>query len=122
MKLEGLEKRAVIRDLKNLNIGEIFIDYKVTSKQAYKTSRELAKIVYRGSLLSRSIAEPPEDRPHKMTKSLLGLGQEQGLSRSRKIFNKPSVVHHNSNIFTPSEQRFMMYQDRQSAIVSYIRE
>lgn len=57
-----------------------------------------------------------------MAKSLLGLGQEQGLSRSRRHFNKPSVVHHNSNIFTPSEQRFLVYQDRQNPIVSYIRE
>lgn len=29
---DGLEKRAAIRDLKNVNIGEIFIDYKITSK------------------------------------------------------------------------------------------
>lgn len=29
---EGSEKRAIIRDLKNSNIGEVFIDYKITSK------------------------------------------------------------------------------------------
>jgi len=39
LSIDGSEKRAAIRDLKSVNIGEIFIDYKITSKEAYHTSR-----------------------------------------------------------------------------------
>lgn len=39
LSIDGSEKRAAIRDLKGANIGEIFIDYRITSKEAYHTSR-----------------------------------------------------------------------------------
>jgi hypothetical protein len=39
LSIDGSEKRAAIRDLKNANIGEIFIDFKITSKEAFHTSR-----------------------------------------------------------------------------------
>lgn len=39
LSIDGSEKRTAIRDLKGANIGEIFIDYKITSKEAYHTSR-----------------------------------------------------------------------------------
>lgn len=44
------------------------------------------------------------------------------LGRSKKTFQKPSVLHHNHNIFTPTEPRFVNYVDKQNHNVSYIRE
>lgn len=48
-------------------------------------------------------------------------GNESMLGRSRQSAQKPSIVHPNANIFTPTEPRFAKYMDKQNHNVSYIR-
>lgn len=46
---------------------------------------------------------------------LSGHSQFLGATRRKRM----SVVHGNTDIFAPSEKRFMIYQDKQTDIISY---
>lgn len=102
------------------------MDYKVTPKELFYTSKELSKIIHKSSLLSKSIQQPDRGNNYSLAQSIISkagsFGNESMLGRSRKSAQKPSVVHHNNNIFTPTEPRFASYVDRQNQNVSYIRE
>jgi hypothetical protein len=121
-----MEKRTVVKDLKNIEIGEVFIDYKITAKELYNTSKELTKIIHKSSLLSRSIDASDRTNNYALAQSIISkagsFGNDSMLSRSRRSVPKPSIVHHNTNIFTPTEPRFISYIDKQNQNVSYIRE
>lgn len=52
---EHLEKRLNVKDAKGADVGEVFIDFKISPKELYHASKELSKIVHKSTLFSHSI-------------------------------------------------------------------
>lgn len=75
--------------------------------------------------MSKSIDASDRANNYSLAQSIISkagsFGNESMLGRSRHSAVKPSVVHPNTNIFTPTEPRFQKYIDKQNQNVSYIR-
>jgi hypothetical protein len=114
---------VVVKNEKGAVAGDLFIDYTITSKEAYTASKELTKIVqHQRSKMSASkvdhMTTMNASRTISVTKNLGEYALRLPLSKKDRV----SVVNHNTKIFMPTERRFLEYRDKQNNNVSYLRE
>jgi hypothetical protein len=104
--------------------GDVFVDYKVSEKEAYNTDKELIRIVQQRTRMNAS-------RLVNMGSSALAASRTLNISRNLGEYSvrlplpkkdRVSMVNHNTKIFIPTERRFNSYQDKPSNIVSYLQE
>ena len=73
---EKHERKAVVRNDKGLEVGDVFVDYKVVSKDVFAMSKQLTKIVQKNALLNNSSIESNHNYPS--TSRTLSLSQHYG--------------------------------------------
>ena len=118
-----LEKRVVVKNEKGVVAGDIFIDYKISSREAYNTAKELTKIVqHQRSKLSASkvdhTATLNSSRTINVSRNIGSYVVRLPLSKKDRV----SVVNHNTKIFMPTERRFVEFKDKQNNNVSYLKD
>lgn len=112
----------VLKNEKNAEIGEVFVDYKITPKEIHATSKQLAKIIQQKAKLDSSRVERFSNLSASKTLNASKLYDSSLMRSSLKKSERVSVVNHNNKIFMPSEERFKSYVDKQNTNVSYIKE